>query len=827
MRIGYLTNDLFNVYNCTIWQGIHEACARRKAKATYYLGGVLRSPLANQYMRNSIFDLAQGGPMEGLIVNAATIFHYLEDAGRVEFLRKFGDIPVVTIGVRVEGYPAVLVDNGNGVREGVIHLAEMHSRKRIAFVTGPGFNAESRERCESYKRTLAECGLPVDPDLIRQGNFIIDSGVEALEGLFAGKRPPDAIVFANDDMAMGALQKAAELGIEVPGKLSLMGFDDIPDSRYSLVPLTTVRQPLYEEGVEAVNTLLDLMEGKKVQHVHVLPTRLVVRRSCGCFSRAIQNAAADARPSPEEAGAEREWAAELRSVFAEHMGLDGSADFLWKLEKLMFRDVAAGAFDPQEWQDAISRLSLPVPEKDAEHTAWRKAEDFINQSRILVQEMGLNVMGQAQAEEEQRSIRLRDANTDLVSSFDLKELFAVMAERLPEVGVSACYLALWDEDPGSGFSRLMFGYDGTRREALPPRGIRFPTKELIPAELRMRQPLDDFIAEALFFREEVFGFVLLKAKPQRIYFHVLQQQIASAMKGALLMQEVKDAEKTLAVLLDDQKHRSAELENAYTALKDNQAKLLLTEKMASLGRMTAGIAHEMNTPLAAIRTALSQLKGLMEELSASSHDPAVTGDDLKGIASDVRTFVSLSLSSAERLAGFIQSVKSQTAGLSSSAKTSFNAVPVIKDAILFLSYRLQTGKCRVEFKPGADRVDLFGSPARFSQVVTNLIANSIDAYKSKGGGVIMVTLEDDGAGAELAVEDQGCGIAREIMPKIFDPLFSTKTFAEGTGLGLTIVHDIITGEFGGTIDVESEQGKGTRFRLMLPRSADMISIATS
>jgi C4-dicarboxylate-specific signal transduction histidine kinase len=308
----------------------------------------------------------------------------------------------------------------------------------------------------------------------------------------------------------------------------------------------------------------------------------------------------------------------------------------------------------------------------------------------------------------------------------------------------------------------------------------------------------------------------LKTRPQRILFNVLQQQVASALKGALLIQEIKDKEKTLAILLEDQNHRATELENAYTALKENQTKLLLTDKMASLGRMTAGIAHEMNTPLAAIRAALSELRALTDELSGSVQDPAVSAEDYKGIASDMQKSIQLSMKSAERLASFILSIKSQTTGLSPKDRRSFNAVSVIKDAVLFQSYRLQIGKCRVDFKHNGDPIELFGSPARLSQVVTNLLTNAIDAYKAKNGGLITVSLRADPSGTELSVEDKGSGMSREVMQKIFDPLFSTKSLAEGTGLGLTITHDIVTGEFGGSIDVESQVDKGTRFLIRFP-----------
>ncbi len=236
--------------------------------------------------------------------------------------------------------------------------------------------------------------------------------------------------------------------------------------------------------------------------------------------------------------------------------------------------------------------------------------------------------------------------------------------------------------------------------------------------------------------------------------------------------------------------------------------------MASLGRMTAGIAHEMNTPLAAVRASLVELESLAEEYKQSISDAEVTVDDHKDIAKDMHKSLGIAKKASERVVSFIQSIKSQTMDLSSQDYCIFNAVPVIQDAILLLNYNLRKNKCSVNLKTAHDNVELYGSGGRLSQIITNLLTNAIDAYRGKGGGPITIDLFYNTSGIDLIIKD--------VISKIFDPMFSTKTLAEGTGLGLTIVHDIITGDFGGSIEVDSKINEGPAFILHFPKPAKRV-----
>ena len=255
--------------------------------------------------------------------------------------------------------------------------------------------------------------------------------------------------------------------------------------------------------------------------------------------------------------------------------------------------------------------------------------------------------------------------------------------------------------------------------------------------------------------------------------------------------------------------------------KRTQEKLVIAEKMAALGRLTAGIAHEMNTPLATTLAGLAEVKKLIEEYQTALGDTSITLDDHRGIARDMGHAIQLAETAAERTASFVRGIKAQTRDMSPRERERFNAVPIIKDALNLLSHSLSDGHTTVTFECDTDYLELQGAPGRLAQVVTNLVTNGIDACAAHGGGKIIVRFTRGTAGLDLQVSDTGVGIRPEAMLKIFDPMFTTKPFGQGSGLGLTIVRDIITSDFGGVIDVTTQPDQGSTFAIHFPASESL------
>ena len=274
----------------------------------------------------------------------------------------------------------------------------------------------------------------------------------------------------------------------------------------------------------------------------------------------------------------------------------------------------------------------------------------------------------------------------------------------------------------------------------------------------------------------------------------------------------------LAARRTELKKTNKALEGAYAELQRNQHSLLLSEKMASLGRLTAGIAHEMNSPLAAVRGALAESRALIAEYDRSIGDGDVTDEDHRAIAADLVRSLELADKAAERASSFVRNIKSRTRDIGAHEQTPFDAVSTIRDALQMLGHEVTRAKCKVELAPAEPHIQMVGFPGKLSQVVTNLVSNALDANLQQGGSRVRVGVAREGAEVVLAVSDEGPGIPAEDLPRIFEPLFTTKPVGKGTGLGLTIVHDIVCGDFHGRIDVASPPGGGASFTVHLPAS---------
>ena len=197
------------------------------------------------------------------------------------------EVPVVAVDPHRgrTGTPTVDSDNLHGASAATQHLLDLGHR-RIGFVAGRSDLESSRLREKGYRTALAAAGIAIDPELMEVGGYEQEFSETAAHALLTLPHPPSAIFAANDRSAIGVLAVAHSLGLNVPADLSVVGFDNVPESVMADPPLTTVNQPMQKMGQLAVELLLSLLAGQPIATEHLtLPTSLVVRQSTAPFRK--------------------------------------------------------------------------------------------------------------------------------------------------------------------------------------------------------------------------------------------------------------------------------------------------------------------------------------------------------------------------------------------------------------------------------------------------------------------------------------------------------------------------------------------------------------
>jgi phosphoserine phosphatase RsbU/P len=281
-RIALIVNFLDSAYQMTLRTAIGRATARRGVDLVVVIGRALDHEDANERALNVAYDWLTPSSVDGVIIAAAAISKYSGSEGIARLCRSLAPVPTCSVGLGLAGIPSIVIDNRSAMRTMAAHLIQRHERRRIAYIGGPSDNDEARARLAGYRAALESAQLEFDPVLTETGQFSMPTGRRAMREILARTRDIDAVIAANDYMALGALDELAAQSFRVPEDVLVAGFDDAPVARFAARSLSTVAQPMEEMAELAVDVILNSMSGKPVEPVSQLAVQLVLRESCGC-----------------------------------------------------------------------------------------------------------------------------------------------------------------------------------------------------------------------------------------------------------------------------------------------------------------------------------------------------------------------------------------------------------------------------------------------------------------------------------------------------------------------------------------------------------------
>ena len=277
-----------------------------------------------------------------------------------------------------------------------------------------------------------------------------------------------------------------------------------------------------------------------------------------------------------------------------------------------------------------------------------------------------------------------------------------------------------------------------------------------------------------------------------------------------------------ARLLGELRERTVELETNVQRLQETQSQLVQAEKMSTLGTLVAGVAHEINTPLGIAVTATSQLIRDADEIKETIANGQLSRSRLDGFVKSIDQGLGITYTNLTRAAHLVSSFKQVAVDQNSEQAREIDLADYIKDILRSLDPILKTAKVQVEQSvPSGIKVKT--QPGALAQVVTNLVQNAIKhAFEGIADPKLLFNANLVSATeVQLMITDNGVGMDETIRGRAFDPFFTTKRGAGGTGLGLHIVHNLMTEALKGRIELTSRPGQGTEFRLTFPVQRDV------
>jgi DNA-binding LacI/PurR family transcriptional regulator/signal transduction histidine kinase len=570
--IGILAEVGGSPYHAAIWDGFIDAASELDVNLIWYLGDVAR--LFQNSMQDSVFhDLIAAERVDGLLMSG-TLGNYVATTEFESFIDRYRPMPMVGI-AQAPGIPCVTVDNKRGVRDTVAHLHEVHGYRRIAFIRGPEKNEEAQVRYGAYVDALEEQGLTLDPGLVAPGTFVEETGTDAVRLLLDERKVKfEAIVAANDWMAFGALKALEDRGIRVPEDIALTGFDDTVEAMVSSPPLTTVQQPIKQLGYACTRVMLRLLAGEQIPEQTMLPTRIIVRQSCGCVEPTVAHIPGGPlrgkkEPLKKIVAARREeilsemaqvteaflsspnWAEQLLTALSDEIvsestagrsdvELDLQGPFLSTLHNLLQQTSTAGG-QAGDLQKIISVMRHHIRPHVTDFATLTHTEALFDRARVAIDRTSQRNWMLQEVEKTQLNNVLDFLRSDLATRIDTGHLTSVLNHRLPQLGFTDFYLSLYEgQDHFTPWSRLVLAHKGRKRVNVDATGQRFLTHRLTPDELIPQKRRYTWIVSPLFFEDNQFGCLVLEvgSRDAAVYAS-LTRLISGAMHDSLLIRQLE------------------------------------------------------------------------------------------------------------------------------------------------------------------------------------------------------------------------------------------------------------------------------------------------
>ncbi len=778
-RVAYFSSYIEgDEYNESLLKYIDMECSNLGIDLVIFPSRNLRNDQQHEIIMREIFKFFNKDIFDGIVLSSSALINYIGDDLYRELTDKFEDIPTVSIGIENEKYPSIVNDNALGMKLIAEHLINVHGDKEFLYISGKKTHPESNHRLTSFIKTLKENNIVLEENRVLYGDFSRDCIRNLLTPfLDSDIKKIDVIVCANDTMAKETIDILKEYGYLVPKDIAVTGFDNSISAKLQLPKITTINQPVELIAKESVDFILKLIESKETQKHILKKPNLIINESCGCFKHDNEVKAASVFDNINF----------IKSELFESLINSSGEEFIRDIRDTLYS--CNNTKSILQLRDSTLALVNSVI-NDIDDIGKLKILNSINIKLInLFKESQIRIEVQSHVNFTDSIAETRIQFERLLMSVDLLSLFHNVDSIFNTYKIKSYYILLYNNDSDSSELNLVHGVVESADLDCINNNYSFKTVDFIPSELLPSADRSTLITLPLFSLNRCFGFIVIDlANMDGSFIENIHMHLSSTLMNILSLEKLKETQKLL----------------------------MESEKLAFLGNLVAGLAHEVNTPLGITVTATSFYRELLYNLKSQFEKGLLTKKIVTHFfekTGETSELIQKSLNTTIKLIDRFKLISTNT---DFEVRTVFDIVEYINRYIE--KNREDLDKNSIELIIKSPEIILIDSyPLVFERIINNLINNSINhGFINIENPRIELEIIKDDNNLTLIYEDNGKGCDEKQITKIFNPFFTTKRSSGFTGLGLTIIYNLIHMKLKGEIICNSQNNQGLILKITVP-----------
>jgi DNA-binding LacI/PurR family transcriptional regulator/serine phosphatase RsbU (regulator of sigma subunit) len=547
-RIALIVNYLDRSYMVRFRSAFETAAQARGVDLIIAVGRELEHDVLHERALNRVYDWIRADGVDAVAVMSAVICNFTGKGGPERLCRALAPLPTCSIGLQLPGVPSIVLDNRAAMRAAALHLLREHGCRRLAYISGPDYNEEARDRLVGYRDALEQVGAAFDERRVAFGHFTRETGHAALLALLARDPDIDSVAVANDDMAVGAIDALFESGRRAPEDIKVVGFDDVPIARLARRSLSTMAQPIEDMAAVALDGLLDRLRGGVSPPITTVRLgRMITRESCGCgyvLSAGSVRATAPEQPASAYLRAFADEIDRRLSQNAEAYSWEAPLPQLaWGLASELegqrgaflrcVEHVADSLSTPHTSADDVGRALLELRRR-CQAAGYQGAAHYELERACLEAQAKASAI--ANREQGRQSLRLMDCagalrsvSQDLAMALSSPALADSFARALRDLGIPIGYLAISADEDASQLAPLVALEAGV---AVDVGSAVYPASQLFPPGFpRGRSSLTVY---PLTVEDQVMGLVAYASQTEPFVCEALRSQLGASIKLSAL-----------------------------------------------------------------------------------------------------------------------------------------------------------------------------------------------------------------------------------------------------------------------------------------------------